>query len=69
VVATDIMGVYNKLENREGKYSVVVEEKDFDACGAIDNLGYVALHCLDDIHLLNSTTLPRSIESVEDFRV
>ena len=55
MVATDIMGVYNKLENREGMYSVVVEEEDFDACGAIDNLGNVALHCLDNIHLLNST--------------
>src|SRR5271170_7552524 len=58
--------------NGEWIYSVVVEEEDFDACCAIDNLGDVALHCLDHIHLLKTQadTLPRiEVFSVEDFRV
>ena len=36
--------------DKEGRYSVVVEEEDFDAGRAIDNLGDVALHCLHNIH-------------------
>jgi len=49
-------------------YSVVVEEEDFDACCAIDNLGNVTLHSFDNIHGLNFNLTLRH-ESIQVSRI
>jgi len=37
-----------------GGYSVVIEKEDFDAAGAVDDFGEVALHGFDYVHCLDS---------------